>query len=562
MKTINDLLDNFPYEGIRKEQKYVLNKIYNNYDDYDYFVIEAPTGTGKSAIAKTLIDFVNKSVILTSTKYLQEQYEKEFKGLLSVKGQSNYKCMVNPELTCDRGPCKFNFDIKQECLFHNKCIYYNKIKQIENIDNFVTSYSFFLSNYSDKLISSNFKNSKSFKKFDLMILDECHLLENNLISNVGFKINISKLNEKYDILKNIKFSDLITLTAPLQEGYKNNEKFLKTIFNVLKDKIIEYEHIKDKISVTSSEPDDIIMLQNIVNNVEQLIKLKSKIYNLFFNKDIDNWVIEPAENTLYLQPINIEHYFLKKINQFSKKFVFLSATIVDMDGFINDLGIDSSKTLKIRVPSTFDYRKSPIVSYPSGNMNYKNIEQSIPKIVNNIKEILNNHKGEKGIIHTNNYKITKQIIDLVNSSRLIYINDNINNEQLLKYHLETKKDTVIISPSLYTGVDLKDDLSRFQIIVKLPFLSLGDRRVNKKSKVNKQWYITEMFRTFIQMCGRSTRHKNDSSVTYVLDDSFYYYVYKNIKMFSKSFIKRIIFVKDNFDIEQFRDYIREEENNE
>jgi len=562
-KTINELLENFPYKTIRKEQKYILKKIYNNFDKYDYFVIEAPTGTGKSAIAKTLMDFVNKgSVLLTSTKYLQNQYEQEFQNLFSIKGKNNYRCMVDNNLMCDKGPCNFDERIKFNCIRNKECIYYNKKEQLKFIKSFVTSYSFFLSNFSshsNNAKTNNLTNANKINRFfDLIILDECHLLENNLISEIGFTINPNKLNEKYDLFKDIEFSDLITITAPLKEGFKNNEKFLTSILRVLKKKINIYSKIIYNSNTIKKDLEEVLKLQNVSNDIEQLKKLKDKIYNLFFNKDIDNWVIEPLEDTLYLQPINIEKYFLNKIDRFTKKCVFLSATIVDMDGFINDLGIDPNKTLKIKVPSTFDYRRSPIVNYPSGNMNYNHIEQSIPTIIKSIKEILNNHKGEKGIIHTNNYKITKQIIDSLNDSRLIYVNDNINNEQLLKYHLRSNKDTVLISPSLYTGVDLKDDLSRFQIIVKLPFLSLGDRRVNKKSKVNKQWYVTEMLKTFIQMCGRSTRHKNDSSVTYVLDSSFYYYIYNNINLFSKSFIKRIIFDKNNFNIQEFNNYIQKE----
>ena len=46
--------------------------------------------------------------------------------------------------------------------------------------------------------------------------------------------------------------------------------------------------------------------------------------------------------------------------------------ILDIDGYIKDLGIPKNQVLKIKVPSTFDYRKSPIISFPSGKMNYQN----------------------------------------------------------------------------------------------------------------------------------------------------------------------------------------------
>ena len=50
------------------------------------------------------------------------------------------------------------------------------------------------------------------------------------------------------------------------------------------------------------------------------------------------------------------------------------------------------------------------------------------------------------------------------------------------------KPTVLISPSLHTGLDLKDDLSRFQIITKVPYPNISDRWINEKRKAYVQWY--------------------------------------------------------------------------
>lgn len=550
---------NFPYDTIRKEQQYVLDKIYDNYDTFRYFIIEAPTGTGKSAIAKTLMDSVNKNMLLTSTKYLQQQYENEFKDLFSMKGQANYPCTIDNEFTCGNGPCKFNQKLMSDCILNNSCEYFNNLKKIKNINSFVTSYSFFLFNnlYFKSIIDQN-------KLYDLMILDECHLLENNLISDVGFKININKLNDKYNILENLQFDKFIKITSKLEEGFEKNKEFLSIVKEILENKIKEYSVKLNNLNspINKLDAGDILLMQSIQNGLTELKSLLKKITNLFFNKNVKDWVVEPVNDTLYLQPINIEQYFLNKIDKFAKKFVFLSASILDIDGYIKDLGIPKNQVLKIKVPSTFDYRKSPIISFPSGKMNYQNIDNSMPTIIKNIKIILNQHKGEKGIIHTNNYKITKEIIDQINDPRLIYTNDDTNNEQLLEIHSNSKKDTVIISPSLSTGADLKDELARFQIIIKLPFLSLGDRRINKKSKINPQWYNTEMFKTLVQMCGRSTRHNKDYSVTYILDNSFYYYVSKNISILNKSFVKRIIFNKDNFNLNKYKKFIEGEIDNE
>jgi ATP-dependent DNA helicase DinG len=74
---------------------------------------------------------------------------------------------------------------------------------------------------------------------------------------------------------------------------------------------------------------------------------------------------------------------------------------------------------------------------------------------------------------------------------------------------------------------LKDDLSRFQIIIKVPYPYLGDRWINEKRKINQQWYNLQTASRLIQGYGRSIRSKEDWAKTYVLDSAFGYFVEKN-----------------------------------
>ena len=113
-----------------------------------------------------------------------------------------------------------------------------------------------------------------------------------------------------------------------------------------------------------------------------------------------------------------------------------------------------------------------------------------------------------------------------------------NNEALLRRHAKSKNG-VLVSPSLGTGTDLKDDAARFQIIVKLPFMSLADKRVKKKADLDYDWYSCEMLRSLIQSSGRATRSETDYSVTYILDSSFRYWITKYQAWLPKSFLERI-----------------------
>lgn len=66
-----------------------------------------------------------------------------------------------------------------------------------------------------------------------------------------------------------------------------------------------------------------------------------------------------------------------------------------------------------------------------------------------------------------------------------------------------------------------------------------------------------MFRTVVQAAGRSTRNKEDWSVTYVLDTSFYHFVMKYRKWLSKNFLRRIILNSEKFDIKEFKKKVDE-----
>jgi Rad3-related DNA helicase len=103
----------------------------------------------------------------------------------------------------------------------------------------------------------------------------------------------------------------------------------------------------------------------------------------------------------------------------------------------------------------------------------------------------------------------------------------IQRDEIIKEHINATKPTVLISPSLHLGLDLKDDLSGFQVITKVPYPSLGDRWINEKRKCNEQWYKWQTALRLVQDYGRSARSKEDWATTYVLDSAFGYFVKKN-----------------------------------
>ena len=78
---------------------------------------------------------------------------------------------------------------------------------------------------------------------------------------------------------------------------------------------------------------------------------------------------------------------------------------------------------------------------------------------------------------------------------------------------------VLLSSSLWEGVDLKDDLSRFQIIAKVPYPNYTEKRVKAKMEKFPLWYTSQTLTKILQGFGRSIRSEDDWAKTYVLDSA-------------------------------------------
>ena len=103
--------------------------------------------------------------------------------------------------------------------------------------------------------------------------------------------------------------------------------------------------------------------------------------------------------------------------------------------------------------------------------------------------------------------------------RLVY-HDSSNKDDVLKAHFDTEEPTVIVSPSMDTGVSFDDDKARFQIIAKVPYPSLASQKNKLRQKNNPDWYAWKTVSGIIQMTGRTVRSTDDYADTIIIDGSF------------------------------------------
>lgn len=153
-------------------------------------------------------------------------------------------------------------------------------------------------------------------------------------------------------------------------------------------------------------------------------------------------------------------------------------------------------------------------------MSYTEKEKTWEKQKEYIYKIIKRNKNKKGIIHAGNYEIAKWVEkEFSNDKRFIFHTPDTRTEAL-NNHIISDKPTILVSPSMMNGVDLKDDLSRFQIILKIPYPNMKSNKIKKRMSDYKKWYNWKTVCDFIQAYGRSIRSIDDHAETYVLDESF------------------------------------------
>jgi Rad3-related DNA helicase len=233
----------------------------------------------------------------------------------------------------------------------------------------------------------------------------------------------------------------------------------------------------------------------------------------------------------------------KYFHQWTGFTVLMSATFADPSKYLRSIALKDAKYIKM--DSSFDFTNSPIYFYNQRRMTYNQIDANLPWLFDKINEILENHHDESGIIHTASYDLALKIftgLSHKNKRRILVYNGTEEKRQVLEM-LKRNKNKIIMGPSLLEGLDLKDDWSRFQIFAKVPYLSLSDKFVATKLKIDPDWYRWKAIINVLQGTGRSVRSETDWAVTYILDGALADLIHNNRRAFPPEFMKRIVVVE-------------------
>lgn len=471
-----------------------------------YFFIEAGVGSGKSNMAITIGQYLNKlyklnSCILTPQKVLQRQYETtghiENLPLASMYGRKNYSCHKGTN-------CEIGAGFGKKCA---NCPYDKAREKALNRALAVMNYDLYLSM---REYSEHFQDVQ----FSSIICDEAHRLESFLTEFNALEWTKDKCyyyEIDYDICRNFgEVHTYLKKTAiPLLEEYL---EFMER----------EYPFINnDKSDLTTA---DSKVLEKYALGMEDIKRMKDLIH---YNADDFNFncCIVTTENGWKIKQLFGASNFIKYMEPFAKKFIFLSGTMPDVESTAIEMGLDLDQVEILKLPSTFHKSIRPFVYMPVGrvNANWNNDEALKQKMLYNVMQILAKHSNQNGIIHTANYQMAKWLVeelDGVVQHEIYHHNDGDRDGVIESFIVNTHENKVLISPSCTEGLDLKNDLGSFAIFTKIPFPYLGDEWIKKRTQISNEWYEKQAVINIVQGTGRIVRHIDDFGITYMLDENY------------------------------------------
>jgi ATP-dependent DNA helicase DinG len=528
----------------RPGQREAVNEILTAFvdDKAQNVILCAPTGAGKSILGLVAAESLSEingnnssksSIILSATNTLLKQYDASFSEKLDgkfimLKGANNYDCSAlsqsgqqeNAEscawYTMIKAGGEFDDVIKNHC---DRCEYLSVKGKKNSIRHLTTNYSYF---FIDRMYTGKFEDR------DLVVWDEAHLVNDLFSEHNAIHFSQKRLQAiSQDIAETVRLTDLKvakTLTSVAEDcakrdkiNEKNYEQYLNALHGV-------YRYAKERGIIEAEKA----LRANNMSAYTKLSKftkkyegLMCKIDDLFKYSYEHVFEYKEDEAAVSVKPVFVGTMI--EALQAGPKNLFMSATISE-EFITKTLNLNKDSTKFIKLEPTFPKENKELVFFDPMSLSYSSLQsqETVNRLVSNVAKIVKNRveAGERGIVLAPSFKLQQAIVaGLPKSGFKLF--EQRQGEKLEPVLASFKQyaggPAVLISPAMFEGVDLPGDLSRFQILVKAPFPSLGDKRMKFILDHHPDLYNAITIMKIIQGAGRSVRSKDDYAVTYILD---------------------------------------------
>ena len=466
--------------------------------------MELPTGIGKSAIATTLHRVMreynkdHRTTIVTVTKGLQDQYITDDSLITNLMGKNNYSCPKGADVYGST-KCK-TITHANGCAPAVMCPYFKAREEWRlEAELRLTNTAFAI-----KAPSSFIGSTDDGSRANLMVIDECHEIDEQLVKHATISVSIDDLqkHDKYfGVLILSKLAEIINLFTEHNTGecLRADDTMKKVIGEFISLVTVKIADLKSTVAATES-------IETFAGLVAQ--------FNEFITRDGEWIVVEFAfSKKLVMSPVYAHQVVDYGLYDKADQFIHMSATICGVDEYMKTMGINKKDAVIITAANPIPVEQRPILA-----LNAIAVSKSfdLQKLTQFVDQIIARHPEQSGVIHTVSFKLAEDIKSKSKNKKRMLISNK--KDDILSY-LKIPGN-IVLSPSIEAGYDFKGDLARWQIIAKVPYSFLGDNWVKLNMSRSSKWYSRKAVVRIVQASGRAVRGITDHATTYILDSNF------------------------------------------
>lgn len=554
MRYEQPILEAFDRLGFKPRDRQVehINKVVVAFLDEGFtnVILSAPTGTGKSIIGAVVADVIHQvkfpnvrqgaSFMLTATNVLAQQYQDSFGDpdnpwegtFLQIKGAGNYRCgaLDTPEEPARADNCSiiaFQKAGMQDIVdkYCNRCEYKVSRSMREKSRHLITNYAYYFIN---RMYATH-----PMEKRSVCVFDEAHLLNDLFVEHNAIYFSEKRIDKfAEEISDNLSlgsadiFHGLKRLKDDLVLGRINDGNYTEHLQRLLDIYKAVSDAFKQAADRHLRQPSKYLKLQKLS---KKYYDLGCKIDDLFifnypavFEYKPKDYKKGTNEHEVSVKPIFIGEMFEALHNAHHN--LLMSATI--SEGYAKRTMSLPGTTKHIRLEPQFPRENKQVIFFKPQTLNYTTMKDPavVKRLCATTYQIVQHHteKGERGIILAPSFVVTQSISQSLQGAGIkgLKVFEHVRGEKLAEVLFDFKRHegpAVLVTPSGFEGIDLPGDLSRYQVIVKAPFASLGDRRIEHILNTYPQIYSLLALQKIVQGAGRSVRSQEDYATTYMLD---------------------------------------------
>ena len=482
-----------------------------------FVVLSAGTGTGKSYIAAAAADRIGgRSVFLTMTHELQEQYRRDF-PLTEIRGMSNYPCDVlrnagRPRDDCRRGPCHdgaaalARFGQPDPCtLKAGGCAYYDARRH-------ATAAPAVIANYHYHALAGRVLGARYF-----LVADEAHSLADLLISlqTVAWKDRSVRWLRQRGV-------DTSFLQQPGLAGAADGaEKAARQL--IARSNGALASSLEARLRAGGGKRDaDSDQIYGEPSEAKHALAQMDRLAQLARAREAGTPVWEPWDGAVarYVDATLDKDTAERYLWQGKPRVLLMSATITRRAA--ETLGVPPDDMTVIDAGTSIPADRRPVCVMASApHMNYHAFRnapdnRAFRGWVDLIDEIIDACAAWKGVIHVSSYRQVNLLLEHTQHRRRIIAHGPGELGRAVREFRAAAAGAVLLSPAADTGVDFPHGACRWQIIGKTPW----ERKSRVTEALERQhpgYKDGKAILKIVQQAGRSTRAPDDASAVFIVD---------------------------------------------